>query len=214
MNKPLTPISDNGQAPSTVTFSNPVAQALQKISKAERAQEEERLAKRNRRAGGESSRTASVSAGTPASSGTLGEVAPEADPKKAGKAKDKMDATAKKALETQQHAATTKTMNMALGLSGTMGKKLSWMKGGADAPPSNPYLQKPNPKVEATKANTSNANGIGSSLPKSRSFGDFREDKETGSGIQLRDIVSVLESDGKEKKSLQRAYGRFGTLKT
>ena len=213
MNKPLTPVSANGQTPPTITFSNPVAQALQKISKAERAQEEERLAKRQRRTAGEASRTGSASTGTPPSSGTLGEVAPEADTKKGGKAKDKMDATTKRALETQQHAATTKTMNMALNIGGAMGKKLSWLKGGADATPSNPYLQKANPKTEVSKANTSNANGIGSNLPKSRIFGDFREDKETGSGIQLRDIVSILESDGKEKKTLQRAYGRFGALK-
>ena len=213
VNKPLTPTSANGQRPPSIVFGNPIAEALQKISKAERAQEEERLAKRQRRATGEGSRAGSTSIGTPGSSKVLGEVAPEADTKKGGKAKDKMDATAKKALETQQHAATTKTMNMALGLSGAMGKKLSWMKGGAEAAPSNPYLQKPNPKTEASKANASNANGIGSSLPKSRVFGEFREDKETGSGIQLRDVVSVLESDGKEKKSLQRAFGRFGGQK-
>lgn len=124
-----------------------------------------------------------------------------------------MDATARKVLETQQHAATTKTMNMALGLSGAMGKKLSWMKGGADTGPSNPFLQKQNPKTETSKANTSTANGVSSNLPKNRLFGQFREDRETGAGIQLRDIVSVLEGDGKAKKSLQRAYGRFGGQK-
>lgn len=91
-----------------------------------------------------------------------------------------------------------------------MGKKLSWMNKGADAGPSNPFLQKTNTNAQAPKAGASKANGIGSTLPKSRIFGEFREDRETGSGIQLRDIVSILESDGKEKKALQRAYGRMG----
>ena len=209
----MTPDSANDQAPSTIAFGHSVAQTLQRISKAERAQEEERLAKRQRRLAGDGNRSAPVSGGTSGSTGALGEVAPDVDSKKGAKAKDKMDATARKALETQQHAATTKTMNMALGLSGAMGKKLSWMKKDADAGPSNPFLQKQTPKNEASKTSNSSTNAISSSLPRNRIFGQFREDKETGSGIQLRDIVSVLESDGKEKKSLQRAYSRFGSQK-
>ncbi|KAL6720608.1 hypothetical protein ACLMJK_002532 [Lecanora helva] len=213
INKPLTPVSPDGQAPPRATIANPVAQWLQNSARAERADEEERLAKRQRRTAGDNSRSDSMSTGTPGSSGALGEVAPEADIKKGGKAKDKMDAAAKRALDTQQHAATTSTVNMALGLGGIMGKKLSWMKGGADTGPSNPY-QKQTPKAEPSKANTSNANGVGSNLPKGRTFGNFREDKETGARIQLRDLVSVLESDRKEKRSLQRAYGRFGSLRS
>ena len=212
MNKPLTPISETSQSRPSTSIENPVAQALQNIAKAERAQEEERLAKRQRRTAGDSNRSGSMSNGTPGPSGALGEVAPEADTKKGMKAKDKLDATARKALETQQHAATTKTMNMALGLSGAMGKKLSWMNKGADAGPSNPY-QKQSTKPEASKGATAATNGIGSNLPKGRVFGDFREDKESANGIQLRDVVSVLEGDGKAKKALQRAYGRLGAEK-
>ena len=206
------PVSSRDQKSPAKACVNPVAQALQEIAKAERAEEEDRLAKRQRRAAGDASRSGSMSLGTPSASGTLGEVAPEIDTKKASKAKDKLDASARKALETQQHAATTKTMNMALGLTGTMGKKLSWMTKGADAAPSNPY-QKQNTTPQASKTSAPGSNSIGSSLPKSRLFGEFREDRETGAGIQLRDVVSVLENDGKEKKALQRAYCRFGSLK-
>ena len=209
INKPLTPVSETSRTRPSTFLNNPVAQALQNMAKAERAQEEERLAKRQRRTAGEGNRSGSVSSGTPGPSGALGEVAPESDTKKGVKAKDKLDATARKALETQQHAATTKTMNMALGLSGAMGKKLAWMKGGGDAGPSNPY-QKQNIKPETSKGATSVTNGISGNLPKGRVFGDFREDKESGAGIQLRDMVSVLESDGKAKRALQRAYGRLG----
>ena len=194
----------NGQTPAIPNSKNPVTQALQRIAKAERAAEEERLAKRQRRETSKGSGSASTGAAD--SIGTLGEVAPEVDVKKGSKAKDKLDASAKKALETQQHAATTKTLNMALG-----GKKLSWMTKGADTGPSNPFLQKPASKTDASKANAPATNGI--HLPKTRVFGDFREDKETGAGIQMRDVVFVLENDGKEKKSLQRAYGRLGTQK-
>ena len=41
-----------------------------------------------------------------------------------------------------------------------------------------------------------------------RKWGEWREDWEGGKGIQLRDIISVLEADGKENKALIRAYGR------
>lgn len=41
-----------------------------------------------------------------------------------------------------------------------------------------------------------------------REWGEWREDREGGRGIQLRDIISVLEADGKENKALIRAYGR------
>jgi hypothetical protein len=39
-----------------------------------------------------------------------------------------------------------------------------------------------------------------------RRLGTWREDKEKGRGIQIRDWVAVLENDGREKKALQRAY--------
>jgi len=198
-NQPPTPVSANGQMP-TIQFGNPVAQALQTISKTERAQEEERLKKRQRREGNKSG------SGTPGSLGTLGEVAPEVE-RKGAKTKDKLDASARKAMETQQHATTTKTMNMALGIS----KQKSWMV--KDTGHVNTYLQKPNTTSQNPKAGASNANDAVSTLPKNRIFGDFREDKETGAGIQMRDVVAILENDGKEKRALQRAYGRFAVQK-
>ncbi len=39
-----------------------------------------------------------------------------------------------------------------------------------------------------------------------RRLGTWREDKEKGLGIQIRDWVSVLEEDGHEKKALQKVY--------
>ena len=201
INKPLTPSASEPATPTTVQFANPVVQALQKITKDERAQEEERLAKRRRRAA-----KSDTNGAGPATPGPVGDIAPDIDTRKGNK---KEGAAAKKVNEAAQHAATTKTMNMALGFSGRATP--SWMKKGADATPSNPYLSnKPKAGLQASKGGATPVNSAGSGLPKSRVFGQFREDKETGSGIQLRDVVSVLEHDGKEKKALQRAYSRLG----
>jgi len=202
MNKPLSLVSarSNSSIPR-----NPVVQILNNIALIEREQEIERLKKRQRRA--EASRSSSAAVGTP---GGIGEIAPDMDTKKGPKAKTQKDAAATKAAEAQQHAATTKTMNMALGLGGVMGKKLSWMKGAADAAPSNPYLPKANPNASSSKAGASGVSGIGSIHPKTRMLGEFREDRVGGAAIQLRDMISVLEHDGKERKALQRAYGMQG----
>lgn len=175
-------------------------QALQKIAKEERAHEEERLAKRQRRA----AKTGANGAG----SDTTGpsDIAPDVDTKKGNKNRE---AVSKKVNEAAQHAATTKTMNMALGFGSRATP--SWMKKGADTTHSNPFLpNKAKAGAQGSKVGASNTNAAGSGLPKSREFGQFREDKETGSGIQLRDLISVLEHDGKEKKGVQRAYSRLG----
>ena len=210
MNKPLTPVSD-GQSPAlTKAFANPVAQALNKVAQAQRKAEEDRLAKRQRRSAADGGQAGSGSLGTPGTPGTPGEIAPTVDVKKGGKGKKGVDTATQRANEAQQHAATMQTMNMALGLSGAMGKKLSWMNKGAAPGPSNPFLPKPNTNASNSKAGASNANGVGSSLPKNRVLGEFREDKETGAKIQLRDVISVLEHDGKERKTLQRAYHKQG----
>ena len=203
MNKPLTPSASEPATPTTVQFANPVVQALQKIIKDERAQEEERLAKRRRREA-----KADTNGSGSANTGPLGEIAPEIDTKKGNKNKI-LEAAAKKENEAAQHAATTKTMNMALGFGSRATP--SWMKKGADTTHSNPFLpNKPKAGPQSSKGGATGVNGTGSGLPKSRVFGQFREDRETGSGIQLRDLVSVLEHDGKEKKALQRAYSKLG----
>jgi len=205
MNTPLTPVSARSSSP---VPRNPITQTLNNIAQKERQQEIDRLAKRQRRA--EANRSDTAGLGT---SGANGLMAPDIDTKKSSKAKDQKDAAARKVTEAQQHAATTKTMNMALGLGGVMGKKLAWMKGAADTAPSNPYLPKTNTNASSSKAGGSSANGVGSNLPKTRMLGDFREDKVTGAGIQLRDMISVLEHDGKERKALQRAYHMQGRVK-
>ena len=207
MNNTSTQSSENFKQVKSIAFKNPVPKALNAVAQTERKWEEERLAKRQRRLAAESSRAGSVSLGT---AGTPGEIAPEVETKKGARAKEQKDAAARKATEAQQHAATTKTMNMALGLSGAMGKKLSWMQKGTDTGPSNPFLPKANTNTTTSKTGPSTTNGNGSGLPKNRIFGEISEDKTTGANIQIRDIISVLENDGKENKTLQRAYQKQG----
>ncbi|KAL9100952.1 MAG: hypothetical protein Q9163_003737 [Psora crenata] len=200
-NQLLTPVSNNSL---TNTIPNPIARALQKVTKAERAIEQERLAKRKKRTeAAEGSRAASVSleASAPGTPGALSDVAPDLGPKRSALKNQKKGGPASDA---QAFAASNKAMSIALGLGGAMGKKLSWMK--RDTAPTNPFLPRPNANAQKAAAIP---NGVASSLPKVRGFGEFREDGEGGLGIQLRDMISVLEYDGKGKKALQVAYGKL-----
>ena len=146
-----------------------------------------------------------MEASAPGTPGPLGEVAPDLGPKKSALKNQKKAGAASDA---QAFAASNKTMNMALGLGGAMGKKLSWMN--RDTGPTNPFLARPNAHSQKPAGG---ANGVGSSLPKNRSFGEFREDGGDGLGIQLRDMISVLEYDGKGKRALQLAYGKLDNRK-
>lgn len=189
-------------------------QHFQKSALAERTAEEERLAKRRRRAAAAAASADSGISGSvapdPSATGA-GQRAPEPDLKKTGTKKEQRKKDEAKATEAQQHAATNKTMNMALGLGGAMGgKKLSWMTGGASGSGGSSSFSRPNAMNPAIRAPSKATGPPGSSLPVGRKWGEFREDRETGAGIQLRDIASVLENDGKEKKALAKAYARMG----
>lgn len=214
MNKPPTPISSGNHTPTTIAFPNSVAQFLRQEALAERAAEEERLLNRARRAAskvstgdGNKSGTASVATSTPGTPGLLGERAPEVEIKKGSKKELKRQAEAK-ATEAQQHASTTQTMNRALRIGGSLGKKLSWMDSSASSQSS--MLPRVNTGSQgASKMSAKTAGGAGSQLPMGRKYGEFREDKVTGAGIQLRDLISVMESDKKERRALQWAYTRL-----
>lgn len=212
MNKPPTPISSGNRTPTTKAFPNPVAQFLRKAALAERAEEEERLATRARRTAskaltgdGSKSGATSVATSTPGTPGLPGERAPEPEIKKGSKKEQKRQAEAK-ATEAHQHALTTQTMNRALRIGGSLGKKLSWM----ESPSETSTPSKVNTSSHGgSKSSTKTAAGSGSQLPMGRNYGEFREDSANGAGIQLRDLISVMESDKKERKALQWAYTRL-----
>ena len=175
--------------------------------------EEARAAKRsNRKANGllsgEGSRAGSISLGTPGSgtSGVLGERAPDVDMRKVSSKKEQRRQADAKATEAQQHATTNNTLNMALG-----GKKLSWMTT-KNTPASNTGFPGP-PRVNTNQSGQLKVtNGAtGASAHGKKHIGDFREDREGGAGIQMRDIVSVLEPESKEKMALARAYTKMSS---
>ena len=148
---------------------------------------------------------ASAGPGIPA---TIGERTPDVDLKKGSKKDQKRQADAK-ATEAQQHAATNDTMNMQLGTK----KKPSWMTSGRNTTSSGgfpvPSRVNTNLGAQSRPASGTVANGSGVYAPKKTQFGDFREDKETGAGIQMRDVVLVLEPESKEKKSLSKALTKL-----
>lgn len=215
MNKPPTPISNSPNTPSGIApVPNSTAKSLREIAASEKAAEEERLAKRARVAAagalaGESGRS-SVGASRHNTPGLLGERAPDVDVKKTSKKDQKKQAEAK-ATEAEQHAATNKTMNMALGLGGSLGKKLSWMqKDTSSSRGGTPLLSRVNTNnAGSSKSSAAQAGRRGPQLPSVRKHGSFREDKEDGSGIQMRDVIMAMEAEDKEKRTLIRALSRL-----
>jgi hypothetical protein len=212
--------SENG--PPTMALSNYVAQALRKSAQEERFLEEKRLGKRARRAAeattaGDIGRTPSVS--TPGGPGTPGLIAPDSD-KKTSKKELKKAAEAK-ATEAQQHAHANETARLAMGVGGGFmfgGKKktYSWMTAASGSSTPKGFGSRINTAVNNSSPGTpsgaasGNTSG-GGAISVGKRFGEWREDKEKGEGVQVRDVVHVLEEDRKEDKVLQRAYMKMGS---
>jgi len=111
--------------------------------------------------------------------------------------------------EAQQHKSANETARGALGgIIGKKGKSYSWMTGGSNTPKS---VSSPAPT--ASKASTSNAAASSSSAPngvwvnagsRRSQFGDW--DEHTEPGVQTRDVLLVLATDGKAPRSLMKGY--------
>ncbi|KAL8719885.1 MAG: hypothetical protein Q9225_003182 [Loekoesia sp. 1 TL-2023] len=181
---------------------NPLTAGLRDSYLAERKAEEERLAKRRRKeaadnADGTASSAAPSGAATP---GLLGDKAPDIDLKKMPTKKELKKLSENRISDAQQAAATSSSLSMALG-----GKVPSWMTA---SKPTNPMLPKVNTNTMASQSKTGNRDNPGSGLPRARQF-DFREDGAKGVGIQLRDLMFVMDGDRKERKALARAFLRL-----
>jgi Transcription initiation factor TFIID component TAF4 family len=183
-----------------------IAEIFRRVSQTDRAAEDARLAKRARRsasANPEATRSGSIS-----TSGALDitSMSPLEAEKKTTK-KDKKLAESK-FTEAQQHKSANETARGALGsLIGKKGKSYSWMTGGTNTPKavSSPV---PTPaKISAALAasNSSTPNGVRpATTPRGGQFGDWDEDKEPS--IQARDLLLVLETDGRAPRSLMKGY--------
>lgn len=186
---------------------NPLTSGLRDSFLAERKAEEERLTKRRRK----EAATAASTADTPSSSGAatpglLGDTPPEMDFKKPPTKKELKKQNENRMSDAQQAKATSGALNMALG-----GRKQpSWMTGAA-AKPTNPMLPKVDTNTGATGGEKGKAGAddmLGKGLPRVRGF-DFREDGKKGVGIQVRDLVFVMDWERKERRALAKAFLRL-----
>ncbi|KAL8702637.1 MAG: hypothetical protein Q9201_004184 [Fulgogasparrea decipioides] len=211
VNKPPTPISNGTQTPPT-TFApvlNPLTSNLRNSFLAERKAEEERLAKRARKATANSTETADGGASSAGGSGAatpagpLGEKAPDIDLKRMPTKKELKKQADLRASDAVQTAATNSSLSMAIG-----GKRPSWLTGAKPAH-TNPMLPRVNTGAAASSSQArANANAAGSGLPGARRF-EFREDGEKGVGIQLRDLLFVMDAERKEKRALAKAWTKL-----
>jgi hypothetical protein len=188
-------------------ITNDVVAVLRSAALAEQELEEARIKRRMDRAataaGGGAQRQASIAPGTP------GSVAPELNEKLPTKKEQKKKAEAKVS-EVATHAAANATTAAFLsgGAGGRFGKKkggYSWLTGGSASGTSTPGRINTQ-GLPGTPAAIGPAPVEKFTIDGARRLGQWREDKEKGRGIQMRDWVSVLEADGRAKKTLQKAY--------
>lgn len=116
-----------------------------------------------------------------------------------------------KVSEAQQHQQSVETARMATNsmLSGSLfgaKKSYSWLQRGPSTPsgfstPSRVNTNTPSGGEKETHL------GEPAVIPSKR-LGTWREDNERGSGIQLRDVLFMLEMDGRGRKHVQKAYSK------
>lgn len=185
---------------------------MRELAKQEREWEEARLRRRQKRKDGTIEITTAGSRSGSVAPGTPGSVAPESD--KAMTKKEQKKNQALKVAEANSHANQNMTSSMFAGLGGKSGlfgkskrKTYDWMnvgRGGSGA--STP--------TKTTGDGPKSMNGIPQATPNNLALttegrnrlGTWREDKEKGKNIQLRDWITVLERDGREAQPLQQAY--------
>lgn len=186
---------------------------MRELARQEREWEESRLRTRQRRkdgvaeSGGTTSRSGSVAPGTP------GSVAPE--PEKMTKKELKKN-QALKVAEANSHANQNITSSMFAGLGGKgglfgkkkTGKTYDWMNvgRGGSGPATPARSMGGSGKGPGGSGGSSGPANMAMTTEGRNRLGTWREDKEKGKNIQLRDWVCVLERDGRELRALQRAY--------
>lgn len=190
---------------------------MRERARQEREWEEARLRRRQRRKEGGQEAGATASRAGSAAPATPGSVAPE--PEKTMTKKEMKKSQALKAAEANSHANQNLTSSMFAGLGGKgglfgkkkTGKTYDWMNvGRAGSGASTPARATPGPKGGNGTPGTPTANHALTTEGRNR-LGTWREDKEKGRNIQMRDWVAVLERDGRELKALCTAHSRLDT---
>ncbi|EHK15852.1 uncharacterized protein TRIVIDRAFT_174572 [Trichoderma virens Gv29-8] len=187
---------------------------MRDLARQEREWEEARLRRRQMRKEGLGDSAVSASRAGSVAPGTPGSVAPESE--KAMTKKELKKTQAMKAAEASSHANQNITSSMFAGLGGKgslfgkkkSGKTYDWMnvgRGGSGA--STPTRAAPGPGKGPNGVPGAPSPGNMALTTEGRNrLGTWREDKEKGKNIQLRDWITVLERDGREARALQHAY--------
>lgn len=195
-----TPPTDAPPTPQpTISFPNQLASTLRKMAARDRKFEEDRIAARAKRLRSSISSANSPAPGTP----TITERMPE---KMTKKERDRLNKVGQS--EEVLHRNANQTATLALG-GGK--KKYSWLTGGSGPGGSTPG------RINTTVSGVGGPGGVGGPasaqdralMARDRKFGDFKEDGPKGRGIQIRDLVHVLELDGKERKTLVQVLARL-----
>lgn len=208
-------VSAGSHAESTETIPNPLASKYRKFMDKDVSVEEIRAAKRAKRSAnailGDSSRAGSVDITVSGAATPTGEKTPSFDKKGLTKkeAKKQLDA---RASEAQQHQQSIETARMATNtmLSGNpFGRKktYAWLNKGPSATSgfSTPRTPAVTPGAGGDKGGRPGDTGAATATKR---LGDWREDKEKGAGIQVRDILFMLELDGRGTRHVQKAYSK------
>lgn len=186
-----------------------LAQAVRDGGKADRAVEEARLQRRQKRQNPESAQ-ASVR-GSSAVPGTPGTVAPDLEPKTSAKKETKKGMTAARMADVSNTSTANATINQLMGSfgRGKKSKRYNWMTagagGGSQAPKAGASQELGNPNTSMQRAGDANS----LTMDGKYRLGAFREDGEKGRYIQIRDWVTALELEGLDTKAMQLAYAKL-----
>ncbi|KAL4873784.1 hypothetical protein BDV12DRAFT_159604 [Aspergillus spectabilis] len=117
-----------------------------------------------------------------------------------------------KANEAQQHQQSVETARMAtqtMMSGGMFGKKktYSWLQRGPAAGSGFSTPTRINPPTPSASTEKATHLGEPAAVPTKR-LGSWREDNEKGAGIQVRDILFMLELDGRASRHIQKAYSK------
>lgn len=197
-------MSDGTKTPiGTIMYNNEMVTALRGVADADRDFEEARLLKRqNRSAGDGTPRAGSVAPGTP------GSVAPEPSVRPlTKKEREKQDKSKQTVVDSHAQAnATSQTFLF----SAKTKKKYAWMNGGAGGGSGTSTPSRLNTQVsQGTPGSLAGGASEKQMLTaeNSKRWGLHREDKKDQPlVIEMRDLLAVLENDGRETKALQELY--------
>ncbi|KAF3926882.1 hypothetical protein ABW20_dc0104641 [Dactylellina cionopaga] len=201
----------SSQASRQPSLISETAKSLRQIATDERLIEEARIAARMQRINGTKPGTPAVD-GTPGEAGNpaSGSVAPE--PEKRMTAKEAKKAQNSRLDEIQSHKSANETASLMLG---GRKKKYSWMSAGggaggggggsgANTPSRTPGT--PGASAGTPGAVVGAAASNGPIMYWGKRMGEWNEQGDRGKNIQLRDWNMALESDGRERKTLQKSY--------